>query len=161
MHGDMAQERRTAVVEGLLDGRYSVVVTTNVLGRGVDLSTVQQVFVFDMPSSLLEFIHQVGRAGHLGSPGWAVSFINNECKGIFSELVELLHPLGVQFPPQLINSPHLKLQQEQRKRTSSDSNTSSGARHKSTKKRKTDDTGNFQSQERLMDLIKSVKRHSH
>lgn len=45
MHGDMAQERRTAVVEGLLEERYSVVVTTNVLGRGVDLSVVQQVHV--------------------------------------------------------------------------------------------------------------------
>ena len=45
MHGDMAQEKRSAVVEDLLDGRYSVVVATNVLGRGVDLSNVRQVHV--------------------------------------------------------------------------------------------------------------------
>ena len=43
MHGDMAQERRSAVVEGLLDARYSVIVTTNVLGRGLDLANVRQV----------------------------------------------------------------------------------------------------------------------
>ena len=43
MHGDMAQERRSAVVEGLLDARYTVIVTTNVLGRGLDLANVRQV----------------------------------------------------------------------------------------------------------------------
>jgi superfamily II DNA/RNA helicase len=48
----MAQERRSAVVEGLLDARYSVIVTTNVLGRGLDLANVNQVPAFAVASSI-------------------------------------------------------------------------------------------------------------
>ena len=43
IHGDMAQERRSEIVRGCLEGKYSVVVATNVLGRGLDLVTVRQV----------------------------------------------------------------------------------------------------------------------
>ena len=42
IHGDMAQERRSEIVRGCLEGKYSVVVATNVLGRGLDLVTVRQ-----------------------------------------------------------------------------------------------------------------------
>ena len=52
----MAQERRTAVVEGLLDGRYSVVIATNVLGRGVDLSNVRQVHNYTTCTSMMSMI---------------------------------------------------------------------------------------------------------
>lgn len=58
----MAQERRSAVLEGFLEGKHMCVVATGVLGRGLDLVNVTQVYNFDMPSSITDFIHQVKRA---------------------------------------------------------------------------------------------------
>lgn len=72
-----------------------------------------QVINFDMPASVEEYIHQVGRAGRLGKTGWALTFINNTNKPVFLDLVETLQPLGVQLPEELLNSPDL-LQQKQR-----------------------------------------------
>ncbi|CAI8006463.1 Probable ATP-dependent RNA helicase DDX59 [Geodia barretti] len=63
IHGDMAQERRSQILAGFLEEKYSAVVATGVLARGLDLKNVQQVFVFDMPSSIAEFVHQCVTVG--------------------------------------------------------------------------------------------------
>lgn len=47
--------------KGLLEGDYEVVVSTGVLGRGLDLISVKLVVNFDMPSSMDEYVHQVKR----------------------------------------------------------------------------------------------------
>ena len=91
-----------------------------------------------MPSSVEEYIHQVGRAGRLGKTGWALTFLNNTNKLVFLDLVEALQPLGVQLPEELLNSPYL-LQQKQRTKDSA-------------RKRKHRDV--MLTHENLMDLIK-------
>ena len=101
-----------------------------------------------------------------------MSFINNECKNIFADLVDLLHPLGVQLPPELIHSHHLSLQREQKKEkvlqqdrkkvrvsTSVKRSIDDEVRPHSKKKGKRKDA-NIHSRESLMDLIKSVRQHS-
>ena len=100
-----------------------------------------QVVNFDMPSTIEEYIHQVGRAGRLETNGLAISFINNNNKNIFLDLVETLEASEVQPPPELKNSPYIQHQIE--KRTLS--------KKKQNRKRKGDElvtTGN------LMDLLK-------
>lgn len=97
-----------------------------------------QVINFDMPSSVEEYVHQVGRAGRLGNTGWALTFINNTNKLVFLDLVETLQPLGVNLPEELLNSPYL-LQQKQRTKESAN-------------KRKYRDT--LVTEDNLMDLIK-------
>ena len=57
-------------------------VATGILGRGLDLINVTEVINFDMPNTIDEYIHQVGRAGRLGSEGFAISFINDDDKRI-------------------------------------------------------------------------------
>nr|KAF6395162.1 DEAD-box helicase 59 [Rousettus aegyptiacus] len=58
VHAEKPQAERTCVLEGLLDGGYEVVVSTGVLGRGLDLVSVTLVVNFDMPSSMDEYVHQ-------------------------------------------------------------------------------------------------------
>ena len=104
----------------------------------VHYSLTLQVINFDMPSSVEEYVHQVGRAGRLGSTGWALTFINNTNKHVFIDLVETLQPLAVTLPEELLNSPYL-LQQKQRSKESAN-------------KRKHRDK--LVTEENLMDLIK-------
>eukprot|EP00069_Balaena_mysticetus_P011187 bmy_21107T0 len=93
--------------EGLLEGDYEVVVSTGVLGRGLDLVSVKLVVNFDMPSSMDEYVHQVGRVGRLGQNGTAITFINNNSKRLFWDIAKRVKPTGSLLPPQLLNSPYL------------------------------------------------------
>ncbi|XP_062437249.1 probable ATP-dependent RNA helicase DDX59 [Rhea pennata] len=107
MHSEKSQEERTEILQGLLQEKYEVIVSTGVLGRGLDLVNVKLVVNFDMPSSMDEYVHQVGRAGRLGHSGTAISFINNNSKKLFWDVVKRVKPTGTILPPQLLNSPYL------------------------------------------------------
>lgn len=107
MHSDKSQTERTNILQGLFQEKYEVVVSTGVLGRGLDLVNVKLVVNFDMPSSMDEYVHQVGRAGRLGHSGTAITFINNNSKKLFWDVVKRVKPTGTILPPQLLNSPYL------------------------------------------------------
>ena len=49
-------------LQGLLDGDFEVVISTGVLGRGLDLVNVRLVVNFDMPNTMDEYVHQVSQA---------------------------------------------------------------------------------------------------
>ncbi|KAG8556097.1 hypothetical protein GDO81_017921 [Engystomops pustulosus] len=117
IHSDKSQSERTKILQGLLQGQYDVVVSTGVLGRGLDLVHVKLVVNFDMPSSMDEYVHQIGRAGRLGHRGTAITFVNKNNKNLFWDLVKRVQPTGSLLPPQLVNSPYLLEQKrvEQRK----------------------------------------------
>ncbi|XP_032955580.1 probable ATP-dependent RNA helicase DDX59 isoform X2 [Rhinolophus ferrumequinum] len=107
MHSEKSQIERKNILQGLLDGEYEVVVSTGVLGRGLDLISVKLVVNFDMPSSMDEYVHQVGRVGRLGQTGTAITFINNNSKRLFWDVAKRVKPTGSILPPQLLNSPYL------------------------------------------------------
>ncbi|XP_075792792.1 putative ATP-dependent RNA helicase DDX59 [Pelodiscus sinensis] len=107
MHSDKSQTERINILQGLFEEKYEVVVSTGVLGRGLDLVNVKLVVNFDMPSSMDEYVHQIGRAGRLGHNGTAITFINNNSKKLFWDVVKRVKPTGTILPPQLLNSPYL------------------------------------------------------
>ncbi|KFP25845.1 putative ATP-dependent RNA helicase DDX59 [Colius striatus] len=119
MHSEKSQVERTDILQGLLQEKYEVIVSTGVLGRGLDLVNVKLVVNFDMPSSMDEYVHQVGRAGRLGHSGTAITFINNNSKKLFWDVVKRVKPTGTILPPQLLNSPYLhdqKRREQQRQK---------------------------------------------
>ncbi|XP_056233564.1 probable ATP-dependent RNA helicase DDX59 [Seriola aureovittata] len=111
IHSDKSQWERNRILRGLLDGDFEVVISTGVLGRGLDLANVRLVVNFDMSNTMDEYVHQVGRAGRLGHRGTAITFLNNNNKRLFLEVVNRVKPTGSILPPQLLNSPHLYEQQ--------------------------------------------------
>ncbi|XP_063056911.1 probable ATP-dependent RNA helicase DDX59 isoform X1 [Engraulis encrasicolus] len=115
IHSDKSQHERNKILKGLLDGDYEVVISTGVLGRGLDLVNVKLVVNFDMPPNMDEYVHQVGRAGRLGQRGTAITFLNNGHKRLFLHIVNRVKPTGSQLPPQLLNSPYLHEQQRKEK----------------------------------------------
>ncbi|KAJ8277957.1 hypothetical protein GJAV_G00082130 [Gymnothorax javanicus] len=118
IHSDKPQCERNRILKGLLEGDFEVVVSTGVLGRGLDLVNVKLVVNFDMPPSMDEYVHQVGRAGRLGYRGTAITFINNNNKRLFLDVVNRVKPTGSLLPPQLLNSPYLHEQQRREKQRS-------------------------------------------
>ncbi|CAE5965689.1 unnamed protein product [Arabidopsis arenosa] len=103
IHGEKPMKERRDVMGSFLGGDVPVLVSTGVLGRGVDLLVVRQVIVFDMPSTIKEYIHVIGRASRMGEKGTAILFVNEDDRNIFPDLVAALKSSGAAIPKELIN----------------------------------------------------------
>ncbi len=76
MHGDRPQRDRERALDDLKSGRVQVLVATNVAARGLDIEDVTHVVNYDMPQTVDEYIHRVGRTARgAGTEGTAVSFV--------------------------------------------------------------------------------------
>ncbi|CAM8985912.1 unnamed protein product [Rhodiola kirilowii] len=106
IHGEKTMVERRDIMKSFLVGEVPVLVATGILGRGLDLLTVRQVIVFDVPNSTKEYIHQIGRASRMGEEGSAYVFINEESKNIFPELTKILKSSGAVIPRELACSPY-------------------------------------------------------
>jgi ATP-dependent RNA helicase DDX59 len=107
IHGEKTMSERRESLRRFLTGEVSVIVSTGVLGRGMDLLKVRQVILFDIPNSIDEYIHQVGRASRMGEEGMAILFVNEEDRRIFKELVPVLKTAGAPIPRELANSRYM------------------------------------------------------
>ncbi|KAI2660133.1 putative ATP-dependent RNA helicase DDX4 [Labeo rohita] len=78
IHGDREQREREKALSDFRTGQCPVLVATSVAARGLDIEHVQHVVNFDLPSSIDEYVHRIGRTGRCGNIGRAVSFFNPE-----------------------------------------------------------------------------------
>jgi ATP-dependent RNA helicase RhlE len=81
MHGDRTQNQRNQALAGFRDGRYRVLVATDVAARGIHVDSVAHVVNFDLPQTPDDFIHRVGRTGRAGQRGSASTFISKSERG--------------------------------------------------------------------------------
>lgn len=76
LHGNMTQRQRTKTIHLLREGKIRILVATDVAARGIDVQTISHVINFDLPASLDDYIHRIGRTGRAGGKGVALSFIS-------------------------------------------------------------------------------------
>jgi ATP-dependent RNA helicase RhlE len=75
IHGDRSQSQRNAALSGFQEGRYQVLVATDVASRGLHVDEVAHVINYDLPKMAEDFIHRVGRTGRAGLQGQASSLV--------------------------------------------------------------------------------------
>jgi len=85
IHGDRSQSQRNGALSGFQQGRYQVLVATDVAARGLHIDDVAHVINYDLPKMAEDFIHRVGRTGRAGSEGLASSLVAG------AEVIELRH----------------------------------------------------------------------
>ena len=85
IHGDRSQSQRNAALAGFQQGRFQVLVATDVAARGLHIDDVAHVINYDLPKMAEDFIHRVGRTGRAGSEGLATSLVAG------GEVIELRH----------------------------------------------------------------------
>lgn len=78
MHGDMAQRQRDRVMGKFREGKIRLLVATDVVGRGIDVSGVSHIINFDIPEFCDDYVHRVGRTGRMGREGVAYTFVAPE-----------------------------------------------------------------------------------
>lgn len=75
IHGDRSQSQRNSALSGFQEGRYRVLVATDVAARGLHVDDVAHVINYDLPKMAEDFIHRVGRTGRAGSQGCASTIV--------------------------------------------------------------------------------------
>ncbi|XP_012874011.1 PREDICTED: probable ATP-dependent RNA helicase DDX4 isoform X3 [Dipodomys ordii] len=78
IHGDREQREREQALGDFRYGKCPVLVATSVAARGLDIENVQHVINFDLPSTIDEYVHRIGRTGRCGNTGRAISFFDPE-----------------------------------------------------------------------------------
>ena len=89
IHGDMQQRVRDRVMRSFRDGKVQILVATDVVGRGIDVSNISHIINYDLPQSSDDYVHRVGRTGRMGREGIAFSFVTPE-QGIELTRIEML-----------------------------------------------------------------------
>lgn len=78
IHGDLTQSARDRVMRRLREGKSKILVATDVVGRGIDVSGISHIINFDVPQFCDDYVHRVGRTGRMGREGVAFTFVTPE-----------------------------------------------------------------------------------
>ena len=78
VHGNRSQAQRTQAMSNFKNGRYRVLVATDVAARGIDIEALSHVVNFDVPHIPEDYIHRVGRTARAGATGEAFTFVSPE-----------------------------------------------------------------------------------
>jgi len=86
IHGDMTQKERNLIMEEFRNGISRVLISTDLLARGIDIQQISIVINYDIPQSIDSYIHRIGRSGRYGRKGMAINFVTNYDKCKITEL---------------------------------------------------------------------------
>ena len=95
IHGDRKQNQRERALESFRAGKTDVLVATDVLARGIDVSEVRYVVNFDVPVDPEDYIHRIGRTGRAGEAGWALTFVT---ENDVDDLLSIERLMGMAVP---------------------------------------------------------------
>lgn len=84
IHGSMSQEERNMLFDQMRVMKIKLILSTNLLSRGVDLPEVALVINYDAPDQWQDYLHRIGRAGRFGLQGIALTLVNKEEPNIFA-----------------------------------------------------------------------------
>ena len=77
-HGDMEQTQREVLMKEFRSGSSRVLITTDLLARGIDVQHVSLVINYNLPTNCENYIHRIGRGGRFGRKGVAINFVTAE-----------------------------------------------------------------------------------
>jgi ATP-dependent RNA helicase RhlE len=100
IHGDRSQSQRTAALTGFQQGRFRVLVATDVAARGIHVEEITHVINYDLPDVAENFIHRVGRTGRAGKHGLASTLFVREQR---SDIFQLERALGLRMERMPVN----------------------------------------------------------
>ena len=95
IHGNRSQGQRTAALAGFKEGRFPVLVATDIAARGIDVEALGHVVNFDVPQAPDDYIHRVGRTGRAEATGDAFTFVAPDEE---SDLRDIEKAIGRRLP---------------------------------------------------------------
>ncbi|MBN1473359.1 MAG: DEAD/DEAH box helicase [Syntrophaceae bacterium] len=90
LHGNLTQQKRKQALDGFRDGRYEIMVATDIAARGIDVTRISHVINYDMPSTTDAYTHRIGRTGRASKTGDAFTFVTGDDMGLAHSLKRIL-----------------------------------------------------------------------
>jgi ATP-dependent RNA helicase RhlE len=81
LHSDRSQAQRREALDGFRSGRYRILVATDIAARGIDVAGIGRVINYDLPHTVEDYVHRVGRTGRADANGHASSFAAPDERG--------------------------------------------------------------------------------
>lgn len=94
LSSDKSKEDRQKILTQFDQGKFWILITTDIVARGIDFKNVNLVINYDFPNSMLTYIHRVGRTARAERNGAAVTFFTDEDKPLVRSLANLLRVSG-------------------------------------------------------------------
>lgn len=95
IHGNRTQSQRQIALDGFKNGKYQILVATDVAARGIDVDHISHVINFDIPDAADAYIHRIGRTGRAQATGDAITFVTPEDRSILRDIEKTI---GKQLP---------------------------------------------------------------
>ncbi len=90
IHADRSQAQRKQALAGFKNGRYRILVATDIAARGIDVKDIALVINFDLPDNSEDYVHRIGRTGRAGREGKAISFATPDQKWDVRDIEKLI-----------------------------------------------------------------------
>jgi ATP-dependent RNA helicase RhlE len=90
IHSNRTQGQRVAALEGFRQGRYRVLVATDIAARGIDVAGISHVLNFDAPGSAEDYVHRIGRTARAEAQGDAITFVTPADEPIVHGIQQLI-----------------------------------------------------------------------
>ncbi|CAD5235000.1 unnamed protein product [Bursaphelenchus xylophilus] len=103
MHGDMEQSDRDVIMREFRSGSSRVLISTDLLARGIDVQQVSVVINYDLPANRENYIHRIGRSGRFGRKGVAINFATAKDHNLIKE-IESYYNTEIDEMPQNISN---------------------------------------------------------
>lgn len=81
LHSNRSLNQRREALDGFRNGKYRILVATDIAARGIDVKGIELVLNYDLPQSPEDYVHRIGRTGRVQSIGHAISFATPDQKG--------------------------------------------------------------------------------
>ena len=78
LHSDRSQPQREQAMAGFRDGRYRILIATDIAARGLDVADIEHVINYDFPGTPEDYLHRIGRTARYNATGRATSFVTRD-----------------------------------------------------------------------------------
>lgn len=102
IHADRTQQQRDDVVKAFREGKVWVLISTELIARGIDFLGVNLVINYDFPPSAISYIHRIGRTGRAGRKGKAITYFTQDDKPKLRSIANILRNSGCKIPEYML-----------------------------------------------------------
>ena len=101
IHGDMITKEREENLNNFKSGNTRILLSTDLLSRGIDIQQLSLVINFDLPKNKETYIHRIGRSGRYGRKGTAINFVTSEDISHMKEIESFYNTQIMEMPQNL------------------------------------------------------------
>ena len=98
MHGELSQEERNKIMSEFRNGTSRILISTDLLSRGIDIQQVSLVINYDIPNNIESYIHRIGRSGRYGRKGTSINFLTRYDIKKMKDIEEYYHTIIEELP---------------------------------------------------------------